>query len=107
MEVWIDNSPAPLVIGAKGIEDILQCVRMILLTPKGSVPLDRDFGIDWSLIDKPAFAVNQLLKAHIAEQIHKYEPRAKVKKVEMGSGELPDGKLKVKVLIEVREDENG
>ena len=106
MQVWVDNSQTGIKIGAEGIEDVLQCVRLILSTPKGSVPLDRDFGIDWTMIDRPAGGVSQIIKAHIVRQIQKYEPRAKVKKVELSSQELPDGKLRVKVLIEVGEDEN-
>ena len=107
MEVWVDNSQAGIVIGAKGIEDVLQCVRLILSTPKGSVPLDRDFGVDWSIVDRPAGEVSQTLKAYIASQIQKYEPRVKIKKVELSGEELPDGRVKVRVLIEVRGYEDG
>ncbi len=107
MELWVDNSPAGIKIGAKGIEDVLQCVKLLLSTPKGSVPLDRDFGVDWSIVDRPAGEVSQILKAHIASQIRKYEPRVKVKKVELSGEELPDGRIKVRVLIEVRGYEDG
>ena len=107
MELWVDNAQTGIVIGARGIEDVLQCVKLILSTPKGSVPLDRDFGVDWSMVDRPVGEVSQILKAHIASQIHKYEPRVKVKKVELTGEELPDGRIKVRVLIEVRDNADG
>lgn len=106
MQVWVDNAQRDLIIGAIGAEEVIQNIRLILSTPRGSVPLDRDFGIDWTVIDRPVGEVSQIIKAHIVRQIQKYEPRAKVKKVELLSQELPDGKLRVKVLIEVGEDEN-
>ena len=38
---------------ANKYEEILQNVRTILATPVGSVPLDRDFGVDMRFIDRP------------------------------------------------------
>ena len=34
-------------------DEIEQNVRMIISTPKGTVALDRDFGIDYDLVDQP------------------------------------------------------
>ena len=33
--------------------EVLQNVRTILATRKGTVPLDRDFGLEWEHVDKP------------------------------------------------------
>lgn len=50
----------------EGIDDIKQCILTILTTPKGSVPLDPNFGCDaWQYIDQP---VNQA-RAHIVREI--------------------------------------
>lgn len=35
------------------VVEILQNVRTILATRKGSVPLDRDFGLSWQYLDAP------------------------------------------------------
>ena len=35
------------------IEEVIQNIKTILNTIKGTVPLDRDFGIDKSVIDSP------------------------------------------------------
>jgi len=100
MELWIDNTPQPLKLGLTGIEEIAQNVRLILSTPKGSVPLDRRFGINWDLIDKPYPVTIQLLKAEIVKAIETYEPRVKVKAVKVKKISA-DGQLGVKVLVEI------
>ena len=100
MELWIDNTPKPLKLGLAGIEEIVQNIRLILSTPKGSVPLDRNFGINWDLIDKPFPATIQLLKAEVVKAIETYEPRVKVKKVKIRKA-TSDGRLSVGVLVDI------
>lgn len=72
------------------LEEILQNVRTILTTLKGSVPLDRDFGIDGAVLDRPISVVQAILTTEIIEKVEKYEPRVKVKKVSYG-GDAQDG----------------
>lgn len=57
---------------------ILQNVAMILSTPKGSVPLYRDFGISIEAIDRPIQAAKALLRSQVKEAVEKYEPRVEV-----------------------------
>ncbi len=63
------------------LEEIIQNVRTILTTRKGSVPLDREFGIDAGIIDKPTTNIGGLLTVAIMEAVEKYEPRVKVQSV--------------------------
>ena len=50
----VDTSrQTPLVVGETGIASKLQQVRMVLTTIKGSVPLDRTFGLRMIFIDRP------------------------------------------------------
>lgn len=81
--------------------EILQNVRTILSTPKFSVPLDRDFGIDISLLDKPIPVAKAKLSSEIILVIKKYEPRVKVTKITF-EGDI-DGKLKPKVQVMINE----
>ena len=99
MELWIDNTPN-LKLGLAGIEEIVQNIRLILSTPKGSVPLDRNFGINWDLVDKPFPATIQLLKAEVVKAIETYEPRVKVKEVKIREA-TSDGRLSVGVLVDI------
>lgn len=42
--------------------EVLQNVRTILATRKGTVPLDRDFGLEWEHVDKPSSSKLRLLR---------------------------------------------
>lgn len=54
MELTVDMSvPASVEIGATSLRGLAQEIRTALATRKGSVPLDRDFGLSWELIDLP------------------------------------------------------
>lgn len=80
-------------------EEVVQNVRMILATMKGTVPLDRSFGIDGRFIDEPISAARARAAAEITSAIHEQEPRAKVKKI-FFDGDI-SGKLDVRVRIEL------
>ncbi|MDR2891589.1 MAG: hypothetical protein LBV80_00660 [Deltaproteobacteria bacterium] len=70
--------PPELIIGATGLLALAQEIRTVQETRKGSVPLDRDFGVSWDIIDQP---INTVLPAHVADvamQIEKYVPRVEV-----------------------------
>jgi len=57
---------------------VLQNIAVILSTPMGTVPLNRDFGVDWSFLDKPAPVAKALMVAPVREAIERWEPRATV-----------------------------
>ena len=59
-------------------EEILQCIRTILCTPKWSVPLDRDFGGDFEALDKPLPVAQAKLSSEIVTAIKEYETRVEV-----------------------------
>lgn len=57
---------------------VLQNVALILSTAKGSAPLYREFGIDTSVVDRPAPVAKVLMLTAVREAIEQYEPRAEV-----------------------------
>lgn len=83
-------------------EEVIQNIRTILTTRRGSVPLDRDFGLDTSIIDQPVNRIRALLTTDIIETVERYEPRAEVTAVDF-SGESTEGAVVplVKVVIHV------
>lgn len=81
--------------------EILQNVRTILTTPRYSVPLDRNFGINAILIDVPISAAQALLTAEIIEAVEQYEPRVRVLRV-IYEGDAQEGILVPKVQVEIR-----
>lgn len=57
-------------------KSILQNVYSILTTPKGSVPMYRDFGLPMAYKDKPMNVVETIISSEIMEALKRFEPRA-------------------------------
>lgn len=99
-EYLITASSKEINFGATGVEEILQNVRMILSTPQLSVPLDRAFGVDSTVIDKPLPIAKSRIAVEITDAIRKYEPRAAITGIEF-SGDGLTGKLVPKVKVRI------
>ncbi len=68
----------------EGIEDIAQCVYLILTTIKGSDPLRPDFGSNVYLyLDKPINEMQPMLVYAVTEALQKWEKRIEVKKCKL------------------------
>lgn len=84
---------------ATELEEIVQNVATILLTPKFTVPLDRSFGLDGKFIDEPINAAQARAVAEITEAVNSQEPRVRVKKVFFGGNLSGNVNLTVKIEI--------
>ena len=60
------------------VRSVLQTVSIILSTPKGSVPMYRDFGINMEYMDLPMPMAEVRMVSEIREAVEKWEPRATV-----------------------------
>ena len=78
-------------------EDVLTCVRMIVMTPAGTVPLDRNFGIDISCLDLPLPVAQNMLTLEVVQKVELYEPRVKVDEVTLSL--TGDGQVTAKVVL--------
>lgn len=83
------------------INAVLQNIAVILSTPKGSVPLYRDFGLDWKHLDKPINVVKVLMVSEVREAIERWEPRAKVLEVSFSADPAHPGTLIPTVEVEI------
>lgn len=81
--------------------EILQNVRTILATVKFSVPLDRDFGIDASIVDMPMPVAKAKLASEIVTALKRYEPRVSVTNISWSGTD--DGILKPKVQVRIND----
>lgn len=81
------------------VNEILQNVRTILATTKGTIPLEREFGIDGSVIDMPTMQAQAYLTNEIFQAIRRYEPRVSIDNITF-DGEIT-GKLIPKVVITI------
>lgn len=84
-------------------EEIIQNVRTILMTERGSVPLDRDFGIERKVMDVPLNVARARLSAAVVKAVNEGEPRVRVRKVyfEQANYDTIDGILKPCVEVEL------
>ena len=76
-EMFAGNE-APIVIGATGLEDIMQCMRTIVRTTIYSCPMDRGFATTGKYVDSPIPHAVALRIAELTEALEKREPRIKV-----------------------------
>ena len=101
MNYLIDTSENVNFSPENKIEEILQNVRTILSTVKGSVPLDREFGVDASYLDAPTPVAKAMLSSEILQAIRKYEPRVEITKIEF-EGDL-NGTLRPRIEVKINE----
>jgi hypothetical protein len=63
----------------EGIDDVNQCIEIILTTPKGSDPLRPTFGADlWEYIDFPVSAAIAAIVREVTDAVTLWEPRVNV-----------------------------
>jgi len=90
-------------IAVGGWREIAQCIKTIITTWRGSVFLDRQFGIDPAIIDQPENMVLANLMIDVTDQIEKYEPRAEVVSINFDQSNLNDGVIVPVVKFRVKE----
>ncbi len=78
-------------------EDVLRCLRNLIMTPEGTAPLDRDFGLNQDFIGYPLGAAQNLLAVEIMDKVDRYEPRVRVLEVNCTSD--MEGQITAKVVI--------
>lgn len=78
-------------------EDVLRCLRTLVMTPEGTVPLDREFGINNAILGYPIDVAQNLLAVELINKVDRYEPRATVLEVELSTDD--SGQLIAKVVI--------
>ena len=82
------------------LEEVLQNVRTILSIIRGTVPLDRNFGISADFLDLPMSLARAKLVQTVIEAVPEQEPRAKVKEV-IFDGDGTTGKMKVNLKLDI------
>lgn len=81
-------------------EEVIQNLHTILSTAKGSVPMDRDFGLDFDILDRNINVAKSLVVNAIYDAIEKYEPRAEIVSITF-KGDAMKGKLCPVVEVEI------
>ena len=89
------------------VSSVLHNVALILATPKGTIPMYRDFGLDREFLDMPIPEEEVRVIAPIREAVQEWEPRATVKDVFFTKSGDGSGRLLAHVEIEINELGNG
>lgn len=103
MAEWttIDSLPTEIVFGATGVQEVMQNVKIIIMTRKGTQPMDRDFGISFDFLDSPMPEVQAMIEQEIFMALRKYEPRAVLNQITWNADPMA-GKVGPNVSIQVR-----
>jgi phage baseplate assembly protein W len=101
--VTIESLPARFAYGLSGIPAVMQNVRTILTTRRGTVPLDRDFGISFEFLDSPVNTTQAKAEQEIFLQLKKYEPRVILKQI-VWNTDILSGQILPSVKVEVKPD---
>jgi len=98
--VTVDYLPADVTYGLTGVPEVMQNVRTLLNTRRGTVPLDRDFGISQDFLDSPINTTRAKAEQEIFMQLRKYEPRAILKQI-LWDSDVLSGQISPTVKVEV------
>ena len=88
-------------IGETEAREIYRNLLVLYGTRAGEQALDRDFGIDANINDCPQESAQALLAAEYIRKTQRYEPRARVVRVEWIGGGEPMGAMTPKVVIQI------
>lgn len=86
------------------LEEILQNVRNIFQQIKGTIPYQRDMGVDENIIDLTTENAIMIYQIDMIKQLKKFEPRAKIKKFNWKGSDIVKGNLNLVVTLDVKEE---
>ncbi|MDR1902915.1 MAG: hypothetical protein LBQ88_11615 [Treponema sp.] len=101
--ITVESLPANVTYGLSGGPEVMQNVRTILTTRRGTVPLDRDFGISFEFLDSPINTIRAKAEQEIFLQLKKYEPRAILKQI-IWETDVISGQISPSVKVEINQN---
>lgn len=87
-------------LNVSGVDEVMQNLRVLYTTPVGTVPFDREFGININVLDAPLQMAKGRIMVEYMEKTKRFEPRADVEEVTF-SGDPINGKLIPKVVVHI------
>lgn len=105
MEFDVTATTGPVDFAPGSIQaEVIQNVRTILGTLVGTVPLDREFGTEWSYVDAPLPVAQARIQQDVIAKIRRYEPRAVIVSILVNANNANDGQLTPTVRIRIDGD---
>lgn len=91
----------------KGNTDLENRLKRLISTPKGTMPLDRNYGVDFSeFIDLPIEIAKNTFAVAVIEAVNEYEPEVEIENIEFLSSDNESGKINTVITISERGDED-
>lgn len=82
-------------------QDVMRCLKTLYSAHPGEQALDRDFGIDREPLGLPVSSAQALMAAEYVAKTARYEPRARVLRVEWSESKTENGILIPRVVVEI------
>ena len=79
-------------------QDVMRCLKTLYSAQQA---LDRDFGIDREPLGLPMSSAKALMAAEYVAKTARYEPRARVLRVEWSESKMENGILIPRVVVEI------
>ena len=99
------NEPGSVV---ENLDDINQCIKVILETPKGSRAHEPLFGCDaWKFLDQPLGEALPRIVNAVIEAVEEWEPRAKLVSVTPETSEVGSGKITLQLEWKLKDYDAG
>lgn len=83
------------------VQEVNRNLRVLYGTLAGEQALDRDFGISIASIDSPSPETEAEITAEYVRKTQRYEPRARVVRVDWTEGEHKNGYLVPRLEVEI------
>ena len=83
------------------VQEVYRNLRVLYGTRAGEQALDRDFGISQLSVDAPSPEAEAEFTAEFVKKTQKYEPRARVTRVDWTNGERENGNVHPRLEVEL------
>ncbi len=95
------NLSAVRLLENETVISVLQNIALVLRTPKGSVPMYREFGLSQTFLDKPMPVAKVMMISALKEAIERWEPRAEFVGVTFSANASNPGELDPTVEVKI------
>jgi uncharacterized protein len=92
-------------LGATGLNEILQNVRVIINTRIGTVMLDRRFGLDFSFLDAPQNKAQLMMVQQMCQGLTMFEPRVTFAGIQFSPDLSSPGVMNVLLSVNIDQSE--
>lgn len=104
-EILSPPEQTALDLGATGLNEILQNVRIIVNTRIGTVMLDRKFGLNYSFLDAPMNKAQLIIVQQMCLGLTQFEPRITFTGIRFSPNIVNPGEMDVMLAVHIDQSE--